>query len=228
MVTSVQGNAPDRSSIFAFHASLVDLVSRLPLITTMEAMASDCISALNVTNYPSVTHNQLPENKVEDTVQGLSMFSLSHRTAPGSRGNFWFLQVGIWYLKDQDSKKTMLLGLSSLMDILPNVIDGFALHSLDKTSSFPALTNNRVWDGFPGSALLTFKYFLVKDKRKRLAGQQTVASPSQPSPYWHNDKEDYKQPAALWGVICITGNSCVEEACEALAWDMVDMGLQVC
>ncbi len=68
----------------------------------MGAMASNHISALNATNYPSIPHNQLPENEVEDAVLGLSMFSLSHRTAPCSRGHFWFLQVGILYLEDQD------------------------------------------------------------------------------------------------------------------------------
>jgi hypothetical protein len=47
----------------------------------------------------------------------------------------------------------------------------FALHPLDKTSSLPALTNNRVEDGFPRFVVLAFKYFLVKDKRIRLAGQ---------------------------------------------------------
>jgi hypothetical protein len=93
----------------------------------MGAMIFDHFSTLNTTNYPSVPHNQLPENKVEDVVQGTSMFSFSHRTAPGSRCHFWFLQVSIRYLEDQDSKMTMLWGLSSLMDILPDAIDGFAL-----------------------------------------------------------------------------------------------------
>jgi hypothetical protein len=98
---------------------------------------------------------------------------------------------------------------------------------LDENSTLPTLTNNRVEYGFPGFMVLALKYFLVKDKRNRSAGQQPVAPPSQPSPYWHNNKEDYKQPTALWGVICITGNGNVKEACEALVWDMVDMGLQV-
>ncbi len=198
---SVQGNAPVRSSLFGdlttlcheatVCASSVDLVVGLSLITTMGAMASDHVSALAATNYPSIQHTQLPENKVEDAVLEWSMFSLSHRTSPGSIGHFWFLQVGIWYLEDQDSKTTMLLGLSSLADILPDAIDGFALHPLDTSSSLPALTNKRVEDGFPGSAVLAFQYFLVKDKRNRLAGQQMVAPPSQPSPYRHNNKEDY-------------------------------------
>jgi hypothetical protein len=114
---------------------------------------------------------------------------------------------------------TMVLGLSSLMSSwCSGAIDGFALHTLDGTSSLPALTNNRVEDGFPGSAVLAFQYFLVKDKRNRLSGQQTVAPPSKPSPYWHNNEEDYRQPPSLWGAIRITGNGNVKEACEALVW----------
>jgi hypothetical protein len=99
---------------------------------------------------------------------------------------------------------------------------------LDETSPLPALTNNRVEDGFPRSVVLAFKYLLVKDKRNRLASQKMVAPPFQPSPYQHNEKEDYMQPVALWGAFCITRNNNVKEACEALVWDMVDMGLQVC
>jgi hypothetical protein len=103
------------------------------------------------------------------------------------------------------------------MDILPSAIDGFALHPLDATSSLLALANNRVDDRFPGSAVLTFQYFLVKEKRSRLASQQVVAPPSQPFPYPHNNKEDYRQPTALWGVIRVTRNGNLKEACEALA-----------
>jgi hypothetical protein len=154
------------------------------------------------------------------------MFSMSHRTAPGSSGHFWFLQVGFNYLEDNDSKTTMLLGLSLLMDILPNAIDGFALHPLEPDSTLPALTNNKTEDGFPGSAVLDFKYFLVKNKSNRGA-QQTVSSPSQPSLHRHNDEEEYRPPTALWGVIRVTGNRKGKEACEALAWDMVDLGSQV-
>ncbi len=178
IVSSGQGNTPVRSSLFGdlatlchkatVYASLADSVSGLSSITMMGAMANDSVSALSATNYPCVPHNHLPKNKVEDTVLGSSMFSLSHRTAPGSRGHFWFLQVGIWYLEDQDLKTTMLLGLSSFMDILPGAIDGFALQPLDVNSCLPALTNNRVEDGFPGFAVLAFQYFLVKDEHNRL------------------------------------------------------------
>ncbi len=91
----------------------------------------------------------------------------------------------------------MLLGLSFLMDILPEAINGFALHPLDKKSMLPALTNNRVEDGFPGSAVLAFKYFHVKDKQNRAAKQLVPALPQQPSPFRHNNEEDYKQPTAM-------------------------------
>jgi hypothetical protein len=75
--------------------------------------------------------------------------------------------------------------------------------------------------------VLAFQYFLVKDKCNKPTGQQAVAHPSQPSPFFHNKEEGYRQPTALWSVICVTGNGNVKEACEALAWDMVDSGLQV-
>jgi hypothetical protein len=92
------------------------------------------------------------------------MFSMAHRTVPDSLGHFWFLQVGINYLPDQDSKTTMLLGLSALMDILLEAIDGFKLDLLEEASTFPILTNDKSEDGFPGLAALTFKYFLVRDR----------------------------------------------------------------
>jgi hypothetical protein len=88
------------------------------------------------------------------------MFSMAHMTLPGSPGHFWFLQVGINYLDNQDAKTTMLLGLAALMDILPGTINGFELYPLDEQSILPCLTNNRLEDGFPGSAVLAFKYFV--------------------------------------------------------------------
>jgi hypothetical protein len=183
-------------------------------------------SDLNSLNYSSTPHNPLPQNEVDET-QGTSMFSMSHRTALGSSGHFWFLQVGFKYMEDNDSKTTMLLGLSLLNDILPDAIDGFALHPLELDSTLPALTNNKTEDRFPGSAVLAFKYFMVKNKSNRGA-QQTASSPSQPSLHRHNDEEEYRPPTALWVVIWVTGDGNVKEACEALAWDMVNLGLQVC
>jgi hypothetical protein len=155
------------------------------------------------------------------------MFSMSHRIAPGSKGHFWFLQVGIKYLKDQDSKTTMLLGLASLMDILSDAIDRFAVHPLDESSSLPPLTSNEPEDGFPGSAVLAFKYFMVKDKGNRQFFQPTAAPSPQPSPHRQNNEDVFKLPMSLWGMIHMTGNGNVKEACKALAWDMDDTGLQV-
>jgi hypothetical protein len=53
------------------------------------------------------------------------------------------------------------------MDIILGEIDGFELHPLDKGSTHPYFTNNRIDDGFPWSAVLAFKYFLVKNKSSR-------------------------------------------------------------
>jgi hypothetical protein len=113
------------------------------------------------------------------------------------------------------------------MDILPEAIDGFALYPLDEKSTLPALMNNRVKDGFPGSAVLAFKCFHVKDKQKRAARQLAAVIPQQPSPFRHNNEEDNKQPTAMWGVIHVTGNGNIKKACESLAWDLVDTGLQI-
>ncbi len=88
-------------------------------------------------------HHDLPINEV-DKSPALNMFLMAHRTLPGSLGYFWFLQVGINYLDDQDGKTTMLLGLSTLMDILPGAIDGFELHFLDEQSILLCLTSARV------------------------------------------------------------------------------------
>jgi hypothetical protein len=90
---------------------------------------------------------------------------MSHRFTLGSKGHFWFLQVGLKYEGENNCKMTLLLGLLALMEILPSAINGFKLHLLDETSTHPALTNNRVEDGFPSSAILAFKYCVVKNKR---------------------------------------------------------------
>ena len=100
------------------------------------------------------------------------------------------------------------------------------LHPLDEDLTLPVQTANRTEDSFLSSAVLAFKYFLVRDKRNRVAQQQApqlVTPPLQK----YNDKEEIKPAADLWGVIQVSGKSNVKEACEALAWDMEDSGLQV-
>ena len=85
------------------------------------------------------------------------MFLLSHRVTPGSGRHCWFLQVGIKYLKEHDSRTTMLLGQSSLVEILPDAIDGFAMYLLDENSILRPLTSNKEEDGFLTSAVLAFQ-----------------------------------------------------------------------
>jgi hypothetical protein len=146
------------------------------------------------------------------------MFLMVHGTLLQSQGFFQFSQVGINYLDDQNAKTTMLLGLSALMDVLPDAIDGFVLHSLDEHLTLPPLTNNKTEDGFPGSMMLAFKYFIVHDKQNRKV-QTKVALPDH-SPHRFNDEEDYKPPTAMWGVIQVKGDRNIKEACKALTWNM--------
>jgi hypothetical protein len=195
--------------------------------TPTGATPPDRPTALNSSKYPATLHNGLPTEDQYEAVHGASIFSLLHRVAPGSKGHFWFLQVGVKYLDDQDSRMTMLLGLSSLMDILPGAINGFAMHPLNESSALPSLTNNQPKDSFPGSAVLAFKYFMVKNKSNLPANHQLVGPPLQPSPHRHNDEEEYKPPTSLWGVIQVTGNGNIKEACKSLVWDMVDTCLQI-
>jgi hypothetical protein len=48
----------------------------------------------------------------------------------------------------------MLLGLSALMDILPDAINGFKLHSLEEASTLPILPNNKSEMAFWGRGYL--------------------------------------------------------------------------
>jgi hypothetical protein len=141
------------------------------------------------------------------------MFSSSHRIIPESPGNFWYLQVSFNYLEGQDSKTTMLFDLSTLLEILPDAIDGFMLHPLDADSTPPPLTNTKPKDGLPSSAALAFKYFLVNNKNNS----------TKPSPHRHhyNNEEEYRAPTSLWGVIKCTCNGNIKEGVEGLAWDIV-------
>jgi hypothetical protein len=164
------------------HASSVDLVLGLTEGTPAGAAPPNRPSALHSSKYPATLHNGLSTEDHDEVAHGASMFSLLHRVAPSVQGHFWFLQVGIKYLDNQNSRMTMLLGLSSIMDILPGAIDAFAMHPLNKSSVLPPLTKSRPKDGIPGSAVLVFKYFVVKNKSNRPANHQSVAPPLQPSP----------------------------------------------
>ncbi len=120
-------------------------------------------SSLNASKYPLVPHGQLPVNKGGDAHQ-TDMFSMDHWIDLGAKGHFWYLFVGIDYIEDEDSRGTMLLGMSSILKMFPHIISGFELHLLDPASTLLFLTSNDVEWGFPQLALLVFKYFHVKNK----------------------------------------------------------------
>ncbi len=74
-----------------------------------------------------------------DKAQGKTMFSMSHRTLPGSPRQSWFITAGFTYTEDHTTKQMMLFGLSAVIDILPKAINRFTLHLLDKSSTLPPL-----------------------------------------------------------------------------------------
>jgi hypothetical protein len=158
-----------QQSLLSLDLALIrrDVLVRTPpegSISGLSSTTPEQTSALNPSRFAPVPHNHRPVNEV-DKSPAPNMFSIANRVVPGSPGYLWFLKVGINYLKDQDSKTTMLLGLSALMDILVGAIMGFELHPLDEKSSLPCLSTNRVEEGFLGLAALAFQYFLVRDKR---------------------------------------------------------------
>ncbi len=184
--------------------------------------------ALSSSTFTPPLHNAIPTNAI-DSIQGTTMVSSSHRILPGSPGKFWYLQVGFDYLEGQDSKTTMLFGLSTLMEILPDTIDSFTLHPLNTASTLPPLTNTKPDDGFPSLAVLVFKYFLVKNKNNSRGAPQALPSPPKPSPHRHryNDEEEYRAPTTLWGVIKCTCNGNIKEGVEGLAWDIGNTGITI-
>ena len=153
-------------------------------MSSITNMVLDRPLALNSSTYTPPPPNAIPTNEIDD-IQGTTMLSSSHRILPGSPGKFWYLQVGFNYLEGQDSKTTMLFGLSAIMEILPDTIDGFTLHPLDAASTLPPLTNTKPDDGFPSSTVLAFKYFLVKNKNNSRGAPQALPSPPKPSPHRH-------------------------------------------
>jgi hypothetical protein len=185
-------------------------------------------STLNPTHYATAPHGNVPEYECGENFVG-RMYSLLHKIAPGSKVFFWFLQVGFKYLDDNDSRMTFLLGMSALMEILPGTIDGFELHPLDETSTLPFLTSNWVEDGFPSSAILAFKYCLVRNKQSVQGNSQQAAAsnPPVPSPYHFNDKEEFKPSPYLWAVIRVCGNNNIKDSCKEIGWDIQESGLVI-
>ncbi len=212
MMSETPGMTPNRTfqqSLLSLDLVLLhwDVLTRSPFQESVSGLSSttpERTSALSLSKLALVPHNHLPINEV-DKSPALNMFFVAYRIVPGSLGHFWFLQVGINYLDNQDAKTNMLLGLSTLMDILADAIDGFELHQ----------------DSFPGSAVLAFQYFLVWDKRTRVA--QSPSAVSMPSPHRFNDEEDFKVPMAMWGVIQVKDNGNTKEGKQGscLGYDWV-------
>ena len=162
-----------------------------------------------------------------DKAQGETMFSMSHRTLPGSPGQSWFFTAGFTYTEDHTAKQTMLFGLSALMDILPKAIDGFNLHPLDKSSTLPPLTNNNPANGLPVSAVLAFQYLLVKNKSNVKGLQNETSSPLVSSLCRHDDEQEFRSPTSLWGVMRCSSTGNVKDDMEAPAWDIGNIGIVV-
>ena len=72
--------------------STAALLSVTDSISGLSTITPDRPSALNASNYSSTPHNSIQRNKV-DKAQGKTMFSMSHRTLPGSPGQSCFLQL---------------------------------------------------------------------------------------------------------------------------------------
>jgi hypothetical protein len=93
---------------------------------------------------------------------------------------------------------------------------------LDAASTIPPLTSTKPEDGFPSSAALAFKYFLVKNTNNSRGAPQASPSPPKPSPCPHcyNNEEEYRAQTALWGVIKFTCNGNIKKGVEGQAWDI--------
>jgi hypothetical protein len=196
------------------------------LLVTNPAVCPAGQSTLNCTNYASAPHGNLPENECDNNPSNC-LYLLSHKVAPGSKGYFWFLQVGFNYLDDNNSKTTLLFGLLAQMEILPGAIDGFELHPLDESSSLPFLTSNQVENGFLSSAVLAFKYFLVKNKQSTCGNlqQTSFSDPPAASPHLFNKEEEFKPSPYLWAVIPGRGNNNIKDSSEGIGWISMSLDL---
>jgi hypothetical protein len=69
-------------------------------------------------------------------------------------------------------KMTLLLGLSTTVEILSSVFSGFQLLRVNKTATYPPLTSSREEEGFPTTTVMAFKYILLCNTRKMLNRHQ--------------------------------------------------------
>jgi hypothetical protein len=111
-------------------------------------------TSLNASKYQSIPHGHLRVNDSDVVDDDDDMYSLKHRVPLGATGHFRYLSVGIDWIADENSQGTMLIGMPSIMETFPQMIDGFEFHPLDPESSLPVLTSNHVDKGFPQSAIM--------------------------------------------------------------------------
>ncbi len=121
-------------------------------------------------------------------------------------------QLGIKYIEGHNSGTTLLMGLTTFMEIIPAFIDGFQLLPLGNPSTLPPLTSN---SNIPKTAALAFQYFKVKNM-SNMRGATTSPASAQISPARHNDDEEFKPPTMLWGVVRVWGNKNKKEAIDAV------------
>jgi hypothetical protein len=108
--------------------------------------------------------------------------------------------VGIDYKESQDDRMTLLLGLSTVIDLLSLVMPKFCLLPVNPAATYPALTSGCKEDGFPTTALMAFKYICLRNKRVTRGG----SAPPPPTPsqtHKHNGEEDYEAPTEMWGTL---------------------------
>jgi hypothetical protein len=129
------------------------------------------------------------------------MFSIDHRIDLDAKVHFWYLSVGIDYIKDKDSRGTMLLGMSSILETFPHMISGFELFPLYPASTLLFLTSNDVKRGFPWSSLLMFKYFHVKNKINSGGAPQTPTVAATVSHTRFDDEAEFRPSNTLWGTV---------------------------
>jgi hypothetical protein len=110
-----------------------------------------------------------------------------------------YISIGINYVDGMDSRGSMLMGMSAILETFLSIIDGFKLHPLDPNSTLPVLTSNCAEDGFPQLAVLMFKYLQVKNKMNPWGSAQPTADTPTVSFSRFDDKADYKPSLTLWG-----------------------------
>ncbi len=93
----------------------------------------------------------------------------------------------------------MLIGMSSIMETFPQMIDGFELHPLDPESSLPVLTSNHVDKGFPQSAIMMFGYFLVKNKINSKGALQAANKSTTTLLNKYDNEAVFRPSNTLWG-----------------------------